>query len=67
MRFSFNLELRKMKSLRAVGVTLLKARALAEDGAAGVVHLSLAMAHCLKNMRLLGFLEKGVVRPRLRQ
>lgn len=56
-----------MKSLRAVGVTLLKARALAEDGAAGVVHLSLAMAHCLKNMRLLGFLEKGVVRPRLRQ
>ena len=56
-----------METLKAVGVTLLNAMVLARDSAAGLVCLSFAMAHCLKNMKLLGFLEKGVVRPRLRQ
>lgn len=56
-----------METLKAVGVALPNATVLARDGAAGLACFSLALAHCLKNMRLLGFLEKAVVRPRLRQ
>lgn len=41
--------------------------ALAGNGAAGLECLNLVMAHCLKNVRLLVFLENGVGQPRLRQ
>lgn len=41
--------------------------ALAGNGAAGIECLNLVTAHCLKNVRLLVFLENGVGQPRLRQ
>lgn len=56
-----------METLKAVDVTPLNATVLAKDGAAGLACLRLDLAHCLKNTKLLGFLEKGVVQPRLRQ
>lgn len=64
MHFSFSLLLQKMKSLCII---LLNATALARGSATGLVCLSLAMAYCSKNMRLLGFLEKGVARLKFRQ
>lgn len=64
MHFTFKLLLETMKS---VCITLLNATALARESAVGLAGLVLAMAYCLKNMSLLGFLEKGVYRPKLRQ
>lgn len=64
LHFTFKLLLETMKS---VCITLLNATALARESAVGLAGLVLAMAYCLKNMSLLGFLEKGVYRPKLRQ
>lgn len=53
--------------MKSLCIILLNATDLARGSAIGLVCLSLAMAYCFENMRLLGFLEKGVVRLKFRQ